>query len=299
MTSNKTARLLKQASYASVAVAFVLIIVKTLTVLMTDSVGVFASLLDSSMDAITSIINLFAVRYALKPADDEHRFGYGKAEDLAGLAQAAFIAGTAVFLLINATERLLHPSEIQHAEIAIAVMVFSVLLTLPLVMFQRYVVRQTKSNAIAGDSLHYEGDILMNAAIIAGLVFALYGFGWVDAALGLLIGLYILVSAIRLGLRSANMLMDVDMGEDVRQRICEIVDQHPEVKGLHELRTRQSGHLAFIQMHIELDGSLSLLDAHLLTEEIEEKVKAQVPNAEVFIHQDPISVVTQSPKFTR
>lgn len=299
MTAHTQETLLKQASYASVAVAVTLIIVKTVVYLLSDSVGVLASLVDSSMDAITSVINLMAVHYALKPADNEHRFGHGKAEDLSGLAQAAFILGSAVFLLLNAVDGMLHPIEVKFQGWAIGVMVFSILLTFALVVFQRYVVKKTQSTAIAGDSLHFEGDLWMNLAVIVGLVFALYGIHQIDVILGFCIAIYIIVSAVKLGLSASNRLMDVDLGEDVRSQIREIVDTHSEVLGLHELRTRRSGRISFIQFHLELDGNISLQDAHSLSNEIEAHVMAAIPNAEVIIHQDPAPKNQEELQFRR
>lgn len=292
-------KLLKRASYASVIVAVTLILVKAMVVFASESVGVLASLVDSGMDTIASVINLIAVNYALKPADDEHRFGHGKAEDLAGLAQAAFISGSAAFLLFNAVDRIFNPVDIQFHGWAIAVMVFSIVLTFALVVFQRYVVKKTHSTAIAGDSLHFEGDLLMNLAVIIGLIFAIYGINQIDVLLGFVIAVYILVSAIRLGLSATNRLMDADLGDDVRAKIRAIIKEHPEVLGLHELRTRRSGRVSFIQFHMELDGNMPLHQAHHLAEDIEAQVVAVIPNAEVIIHQDPAPEEGKELQFTR
>ena len=152
----RAARLMRLATYASVAVASVLVVTKFGAWVMTDSVSLLSTLIDSVLDVAASALNLIAVHHALQPADDEHRFGHGKAEALAGLGQAAFISGSAAFLLIEAGERIFNPKTIDNSEIGIAVMVVAIVLTVILVAFQRYVVRKTGSLAIGADSLHYQ-----------------------------------------------------------------------------------------------------------------------------------------------
>jgi ferrous-iron efflux pump FieF len=285
------ARLMKQATYASIAVAGVLIVAKTIAWGMTGSVSVLSSLLDSLLDAVASAVNLFAVHHALTPADREHRFGHGKAEPLAGLAQAAFITGSAGLLLIQAAQRLRAPPAITDSEVGIAVMVLSIVLTLGLVAYQRHVVRATGSVAIGADRLHYASDLLLNLSVIAALVLSgLFDVRYADPVFGIAVAVYILVSALRIGRQSLDLLMDRELPDDQRARIREIVLKHPEVKSLHDLRTRSAGLDIFIQLHIELDANMRLNRAHRISDQVEAEILAAFPNAEVIIHQDPEGV---------
>ena len=276
------------ATYASVSVAAVLICAKMGAWLFTDSVSLLSSLVDSLLDAAASLVNLFAVRQALQPADQEHRFGHGKAESLAGLAQAAFIAGSGVFLLLESVERIISPNAIENGPIGIAVMGFSIVLTVGLVGFQMYVVKRTGSVAISADSLHYHIDILINFAVIVSLILASFG-GWIlaDPLFAILIVAYMSIGAYKILRQSLNDLMDTEFPEEDRARIRDIVLEHPKVHEIHDMRTRSSGPYSFIQLHIEMDHDITLLEAHNISDQVMYKVEAAFPNTEVLIHQDP------------
>ncbi|MBM3541154.1 MAG: cation diffusion facilitator family transporter [Alphaproteobacteria bacterium] len=280
--------LMRRATYASVAVALTLIVAKFVAWLYTDSVAMLATLVDSMLDAAASLVNLLAVRHALQPADREHRFGHGKAEPLAGLAQAAFIAGSAVFLFVEAGRRLFEPEAIAHGELGLTVMALSVALTLVLVLFQHHVVRVTGSLAIRADSLHYAGDLLANmTAALALVLSAWFGWLWADPILGAAIAVYIVASAGAIVRQSLDQLMDREFPDEERRRIRGIVLGHAEVRAVHDLRTRASGRTTFIQFHIEMDPAMTLLRAHEVSDEVEARVRAAYPGAEVLIHQDP------------
>lgn len=282
------ARLMQRATYASVVVAAILIVAKAVAWSITGSVSVLSSLLDSLLDAVASAVNLFAVHHALTPADREHRFGHGKAEPLAGLAQAAFITGSAILLLLQAAQRLRAPPPIVGGEVGIAVMVLSIVLTFALIAYQRHVVRATGSVAIGADRLHYAGDLLLNGSVILSLVLSgWFGFRYADPLFGIGIGLYILVSALRIGRQSLDLLMDRELPDDQRAKIREIAQRHPEVKNVHDLRTRSSGVDIFVQFHIEMDPQMPLQRAHEVSDAVEREIKAAFPNAWVIIHQDP------------
>jgi len=284
-------KLMRAAAIASVSVATILIVTKFAAWLMTDSVSLLSTLLDSILDAAASIINLFAVHHALQPADREHRFGHGKAEPLAGLAQAAFICGSAAFLLVQAGERVAHPREIANTDIGYAVMVFSIVLTVFLVIFQRYVVKKSGSVAIDADSLHYQTDVLINLGVMVSLFMSSHlGWQYADPLIAILIALYIVKGAWAIGQSSLAILMDRELEDEDRKKIRDIVMAHTEVKGLHDLRTRSSGLHVFIQFHLELDGEMKLMDAHEISEEVELELMDAFPNAEVIIHEDPEGV---------
>ncbi len=292
------ARLMRAATYASVAVAGTLIVVKLGAWRFTDSVSLLSTLIDSLLDAAASMINLLAVRHALTPADREHRFGHGKAEPLAALGQTAFIAGSAIFLVIEAGHRLFAPRPVLHVDVGIGVMILAIVVTFALTRFQAHVVRKTGSVAIKADSLHYVGDILINAAVIVALLLASQ-FGWfiADPLFGIAIAGYILIIAWRIARGAFDMLMDRELPERERARIRRIVIEHPSVIDMHDLRTRASGRKTFIQVHIELDGDLSLYRAHDVADEVEASLRAAYPGAEVIIHQDPHGIDEERASF--
>jgi ferrous-iron efflux pump FieF len=287
----ETARLLRLATYASVSVAVILIVVKLIAWGRSDSVSLLATLVDSVLDAFASIINLVAVRHALTPADKEHRFGHGKAEALAGLSQSLFIAGSSLFLLLEAAQKLFNPTEIKHAFAGIVVMIISIVATLLLVSFQHYVIRKTKSVAISADALHYKSDILMNIAVIMALWLATIGLNIFDPIIGGIIACYILYSVWSIVSISLDQLMDRELNDDVRADIKQVVLAHPQAQGMHDLRTRHSGTMTFIQFHLEIEDDLTLLQAHNVSDEIEFELLKTYPGSEIIIHIDPKSVV--------
>lgn len=293
MTSTQqtdTARLMRLATYASVSTAVILILAKLVAWFISDSVSVLATLLDSSLDVIASIINLLAVRHALQPADHEHRFGHGKAEALAGMGQAFFIAGSAGFLVLQATGRLFHPqTEMVGLEVGVGVMIFSIIATLILLTFQKYVISKTNSTAIKADALHYKTDLWVNASVIVALVLTFYGWSYFDAIFALGIAIFILYSAWEIIKESIDLLMDHELPDDEREKIEQRVASHPEVLGFHDLRTRRSGTTVFIQLHLELDGSLTLSDAHEIADRVERDLVSLFPSAEVIIREDSVS----------
>lgn len=290
-TPQQTARLMRLATYASISVALILIVGKLIAWGLSDSISLLATLIDSVLDALASLINLIAVRHALTPADKEHRFGHGKAEALAGLSQSMFIAGSAGFLLLEAGRRIVDPVSVQYAGISIAVMVFSIAATLLLVLFQNYVIRKTQSTAIRADALHYKSDLVINASVILALWLSMRGLPQFDAPIGMLIAVYILYSAWEIIRVSYDQLMDRELPDQERSKIKQIVLKHPKAKGLHDLRTRSSGTVTFIQLHLELDDDLSLLQAHNISDEVEESLLLEYPGAEIIIHIDPQSVL--------
>jgi len=291
-------RLMRLATYASVLVASVLILAKLVAWLATDSVSMLSTLLDSVLDVAASLVNLFAVRHALTPADREHRFGHGKAEPLAALGQSAFVAGSAVLLIVEVVRRFWRPQAVENGEIGILVMMGSIAVTAVLVFFQRHVVRKTGSLAISADRLHYLGDVLVNSAVIVALALTeLLGWNWLDPAFGTLIAAYILYTAWSIARSSFDMLMDRELPEEERQRIRSIATAHPQVRALHELRTRASGPSIFIQFHLEMAGEMSLYEAHRIADQVENQILAAYPGAEVIIHEDPSGVAERRRTF--
>ncbi|HVZ69203.1 MAG TPA: cation diffusion facilitator family transporter [Rhizomicrobium sp.] len=288
--------LMRRAALASLTVTVFLIVLKFAAYIMTDSVSMLASLADSGLDFFASMINLVAVRSSLTPPDREHRFGHGKAEALAGLAQGAFIAGSATFLIIEAVSRLTAPHIIGREVLGLAVMAVSIAATIGLVAYQRMVVARTDSLAISSDKSHYTSDLVTNIGVVASLVLSTQ-FGWIhaDPIIAIAIALFLAWTSWTVFRASSDQLMDRELPDEDRAKIKTLVMRHPDVRNLHDLRTRTSGLNTFIQFHIELDADISLTRAHEISDAVEADVMAAYPKAEILIHQDPAGVEMPAP----
>lgn len=285
-------RLIQWATYTAVVVATVLVVSKAFAWYVTDSLSIQASLVDSLLDTCASIINFIALRHALKPPDAEHRFGHGKAEALASLAQSIFIALSALWLMREVFYRSYHPTAILYSTMAVIVMVASTVLTIFLVLGQRYVIARTQSLAISADSLHYQTDILTNIGVLISFgVSTYFHFVYVDTFVGAVIALYILYTSWQIVKKSFDILMDHELPKETLSTIRQLAQSHPQVLGIHDLRTRSSGHSEFIQMHLDLEASLTLDQAHHIAEEVAKKIYEVFPHAEVIIHQDPVGIL--------
>jgi len=290
-TGAEAERLKRRATTAAVTVAAILIAIKLWAWAATHSVAMLASLVDSGLDLVASSLNLLAVRHAMTPADREHRFGHGKAEAIAGLGQAALIALSAAYLLYESVIRLIDPQPVEESVTGLIVIAVSMVLTVALVMYQRYVISRTRSLAIDADYLHYVNDITTNLGVVLALVLAgVWGFAIADPIIGLAIGAVIAWGAFSIVQGAYNELMDREFEDDDRRRIKEIVARHRDVISLHDLRTRRSGHRSFIQLHLELPAGMTLAEAHRISDEVERAIEDAFPDTEVLIHQDPAGV---------
>jgi ferrous-iron efflux pump FieF len=281
-------RLRRGATYASAGVAVILIAAKLTAYFMTDSVAMLSSLLDSTIDLIASLVTIYGVASALRPPDHEHRFGHGKAEPLAALAQAAFITGSSVLLGYAALDRLYHPHGIENETLGYEVMALAIVLSALLVLFQHYVVKRTGSLAIGADRVHYLGDLAINGAVV--VAFALHqmtGLDWFDPVFAIVIALGLVFSAFRIAHAALNVLMDHELPEKERDRIKGIVRAQTDVRGMHDLRTRSDGERIFVEMHVELDAGMTLRDAHAVADRIEAALRATYPKADILIHEEP------------
>jgi ferrous-iron efflux pump FieF len=281
----------KWAAVASLSVATILVAVKFMAFLMTDSVSLLSSLMDSSFDAFASLLTMLSVIHAATPADEEHRFGHGKLEALSALGQAVFIFGSAIFLLFECARRFVSPIAIHEPSIAISVMILSIVLTLALVCFQIYVIKKTQSVAISADYLHYKGDLLANLSVFAALVMSYYTkMKYIDPAFASIIGVTLLWGAFSITRQSFDILMDKEISPADRDKIMALVTAHKDVVAVHDLRTRTTGDRIFIEFHMEVDGTLSLNRAHVITEDIEKILYEAFPTSEVLIHQEPAGI---------
>ncbi|MDP1838797.1 MAG: cation diffusion facilitator family transporter [Reyranella sp.] len=280
-------RLMRLATVASTSVALVLVGAKAVAWMVTDSVSMLSSLVDTSLDLVSSLVTFFAVRQALIPADADHRFGHGKAEALAGLVQAGFIAASGCALLFAVGERLGSPRQVREEGIGLAISALAIVLTLGLVAFQRHVVARSGSIAIGADMAHYKTDLAATLATGVGLfVSGQLKQPLIDSGIAGLVALYLLHGAWGVGRRSLDMLMDRELPDDERQRVRDIVLGDPAVRGVHELRTRASGITKFIQLHVVLDPTLTLGAAHGISDRIQAAVRQAFPQAEIILHVD-------------
>jgi ferrous-iron efflux pump FieF len=265
-----------------------LVAIKTFAYFASHSVAMLASLADSALDLFTSSINLVAIRSALTPADAEHRFGHGKAEPLAGLAQGAFICASALFLVIQAVNRILVPEPIDHTVEALVVMCIAIACAIALILYQRKVVAKTGSLAVEADQIHYLGDLATNIGVVLALLLtSVLGWTLADPLIAIAVAAIMLFTALGVGRSSFHQLMDRELPDEERARICRIAQSHDAVKNVHDLKTRTAGLSTFIQLHLSLDPKMSLAEAHAISDAVELALHQAYPGAEVIIHQDP------------
>ncbi|MBL4639151.1 MAG: cation diffusion facilitator family transporter [Kordiimonadaceae bacterium] len=287
MSDDKAANLMRRATRAAMMVASFLLVAKGYAWWKSGSIAMQGSFADSALDLAASLVTFMAVKTALEPADDSHRFGHGKAEALAGLFQAAIMSGSAVYLLLEAVSRLWQPVPVAASGLVISISALAIVLSLVLVMFQSYVVKQTGSLAIAGDHLHYKGDLLLNLGVIAAAYIGARGYLYADGVFGVLIAFYILWGAKGIVGPAIDMLMDREFSDDDRETIANLALGNAAVFGLHDLKTRASGRSSFIQMHLEVDGKITVQEGHAISDEVEATIGEQFPGAEILIHIDP------------
>ncbi|MBN9516585.1 MAG: cation diffusion facilitator family transporter [Alphaproteobacteria bacterium] len=281
-------RLMRLATVASTSVALTLVVAKAVAWVVTDSVSMLSSLVDTSLDLVGSLITFFAVRQALVPADADHRFGHGKAEALAGLVQAGFIAASGCALLFAVAERFNAPKQVQEEGVGLMISALALVLTICLVAFQRHVVRRTGSVAIGADMAHYGTDLV--ATLVTGVGLFISGFfdqPLIDSGIAGLVALYLMHGSWNVGRNSLDILMDRELPEEDRRRVEEIARRNPGVKDVHELRTRSGGLTRFIQLHIEVDRNLSLLSGHDIGRQVQGEIAKAFPGAEIILHVDP------------
>ncbi len=290
MSAPAPLRLNLSAGLLSASVALVLVLAKLWALSETGALSVAASLADSALDLMVSLAALAAIAYAARPADEDHAFGHGSAEDLAALGQSVFIMASAGVIAWAAVSRLLAgpPSPIVGEGRGIAVMVLSIVLTVGLVLWQRRVIRQTGNKVVAADQLHYLGDLIPNVGAILSLAAsALFGLGQIDSIVALGAAAVLAVGALRIGKGAWDALMDRGASPEMIDGIEDIARDWPGVRGFHDLKTRTAGSTVFVNMHIELDGEQSLHDAHAIGAALRRAIIAKYPQADVIIHKDP------------
>jgi len=282
------ARLTRGAAYASIATALLLVGLKLWAVWETESTAMIGSLADTALDLFASLATLVGVWIAAMPADEEHRFGHGKAEALAAMLQVVLISLSAFGLAIRAIMQWIDGARVAAAEEGVIVSVIAIAATFALLLWQRYVIRRTGSVAIATDHLHYKSDLLLNVAVIAALLLdARMGIAGADPFFGLAIALWLGWSASRSAAEAVGHLMDKEWPEEQRRNFVELAARHPELSNLHDLRTRRSGNRDFVQFHVDLPGGMTIRQAHEIIERVETDLTSHFPDMELLIHIDP------------
>lgn len=277
------------AGVASVGVAVTLVALKLWALSATGALSVAASLADSALDLAASLAALVGIRYAARPPDEDHSFGHSSVEDLVGLGQSAIVTVSAIAIAWNALERIGAPPALASEGAGIAVMAVSLAITAALVIWQTVVARRTGSKIVAADRLHYLSDLLPNfGAIVALWAAARFGVLWLDPAIALIACAILLNSAARIGLGAWHALMDREADPAVIARIEEILRGCPGVEGWHDLKSRTAGTRVFVQIHVEIDGALTLRDAHAIAARLRHDILQALPQADVIIHQDPV-----------
>lgn len=288
ITPQERSKLTARAAMASIAMAVTLIAMKTYAAFETGSMAMLGSLADSGLDLVASLVVLVGVRIAAVPADYDHRFGHGKAEALAALAQVALITVSAAFIGFRAVQRLLSGAQTAQAELGIAVSIIAIVLTGALIAYQRHVVKRTGSLAIRTDRLHYTSDLLLNGSVIVALVLdqfaALTG---ADAIFGLLIAMWLLWGAWSASSHALDQLMDKEWPEELRKRFLAAAKEYPELAGLHDFRTRSSGTHYFAQFHVWVPADWTVREAHDRLDHAEQALRERFPDTEILIHVDP------------
>lgn len=288
------ANLTRSAALASMTTALFLGGLKGWAVWTTSSTAMLGSLADTALDFVASVATLVGVWVAAQPADEEHRFGHGKAESVAAMFQIILIVLSASAIAFRAVERLAYGGETRAAENGIIVSVVAIVATFALIAWQRHVIRRTGSVAIRTDSVHYQSDLLLNVAVIAALVLDQYiGFAMADPLFGLAIAGWLLWNAWQAASEAIDHLMDREWPEEKRRAFVEAAARHPELSNLHDLRTRTSGHHDFAQFHVDLPGRMSVKEAHDIIERVETDLCGRFPGLELLIHIDPLGHVDE------
>ncbi|MEO5707332.1 MAG: cation diffusion facilitator family transporter [Alteraurantiacibacter sp.] len=293
-TAARRGELNRSAAYASITMALFLVATKLWAVWRTDSTAMLGSLADTSLDLVASLATLAGVWIAAQPADAEHRFGHGKAEALAAMFQVVLISISAVGLAWRGGVQLTAGERVAAADEGIIVSVVALAATLALLWWQRRVIAQTGSIAISTDHLHYQSDLALNLAVIAALVLDRYvNVAGADPLFGLAIAAWLGWGAWRAAGNAIDHLMDREWPEQRREAFLAVLARHPELRGVHDLRTRTSGADDFVQFHASVDGQMTVADAHRLMDELEARIEAEFPGVEVLIHPDPDGLVNE------
>ncbi len=280
----------KKATIVSSSVAVTLVVIKLIVGIISGSVAVLASAIDSGLDLAVSLFNLFAVTNAEKPADEKFNYGRGKIEAIAAVIEGVIITASGIYIFYEAIQKMINAEPVTHLDISIGVMLISIVVTGALVMFLNHVAKVTQSMVIKSDALHYKTDLLSNAAILVSLAVIYFTeFYLIDAILGILIAVYIVYSAFELIQEGVLVLLDVSLDDEIVRKIKDVIESEPGVTDYHWLKTRKAGNDYFVDVHLVFTPDISLLEAHRIGDNVEAKIKTIDPKADwmINIHLDP------------
>ena len=282
------AQLTQRAAIASMGLAAVLVGLKLWASIETDSVAMLGSLADTALDLVASLLTFLGVRWAALPADEDHRFGHGKAEALAALVQIVLISVSALLIAWRALGQLLSGARTEGLELGLGVSLAAIAATVALLLYQRHVIRRTGSVAIETDHVHYQSDLLLNLSVIAALVLdQVGGIALADPLFGFTIALWLLYGAARAASRSVDQLMDREWPAHEREAFLAAARDYPELAGIHDFRTRHAGTHRFVQFHVWVPAEWTVREAHDRMDSVEEQLQARFPGTEFLIHLDP------------
>ncbi|MDX1950494.1 MAG: cation diffusion facilitator family transporter [Rickettsiales bacterium] len=283
--SNKS--LEKFAGNYAVGAVFIILALKLIGWVQTNSLAILTSLFDSSLDILVSILNLIAIKYAQKPADEDHKFGHTGIEDIIGFAQSVFIFSIAIFIGYESINRIFYPSEIINNTLGIWVILVSTLINLSVVGLYKYTFKRTKSQIIESDSLHYVSDFFTNILVISSLIFIGEAGYYFDISAAIFISAYMLLGSTKIAKRSFDNIMGKEANEEILEKIKSIIHLNSKIIGFHNLKTRYMGRKLIILVDIDISDKLSFLEAHNIADELEKKLKTEFEDCEVTIHTDP------------
>ncbi len=288
MSSADTAALTRRVTLMSVATAAILVSIKMAAWLASGSTALLASMADSGLDLVASLVTFFAVRYAAEPPDAEHRFGHGKAEAFASLVQGGLVFASAALIAREAVGDFLAPHPLRQEGWAVAVMAVSTVLTVMLLRAQTLVLRQTSSVAVSGDRAHYASDLASNIIALIGIAASAWlGVNGLDAAAAMVVAALLLWGAVGVFREASSQLMDQELSDEARAKIVALTVADGRLANVHQLRTRASGPYIHMQMHVDLDPDITLEAAHQAIVAAETRILKAFPAADILIHADP------------
>jgi len=280
----------RRATVIATSSAALLTLVKLVIGIMSGSVAVIASAIDSILDMAISVFNFFAIKKAEEHPNEMFNYGKGKIQAIAGVIEGTIITLSGLYIIYEAVSKMIHGKGTEYLGISVLVMLFSIGITWLLVRYLLRIAEETDNIVIKADALHYKTDLLSNGAVVAALVIVYFsGWDWVDALFGLGIGLYIIYSAYEIIHEGVMILLDRSLGADTVAKIGEIIGNHPKVNGYHWLKTRTDGSHNFVEFHLVLTPEMTLEEAHRIAEELECRIAALEPNKGWVItpHFDP------------
>lgn len=285
----------KRATLVASATALVLIVIKLAVGFYTGTVVVIASAIDSGLDFIVSVFNAYAITKAQKPMDTHYNYGRGKVEGLASLMEGIVITLSGFFIIYAASMKLISGEETKEIGASLGVMAVSVILTSGLVIYLNGVYKKTQNLIIKSDALHYKSDLYTNVGIIVslGLIY-LTGWSFIDPIVSVAIAIFVIYSAFEIIKEGIDMLLDRALEEETVESIKDILQRHTDaddciISGYHDLKTRKSGNINFVDVHIVFDDKVTLKESHALADHIEDRIREMKPGSSwiINIHQDP------------